>query len=539
MTFKLDLLVCVSERTLSSWSAMDIARLSHSINLDVAKCQAKISVHFFLNHAEFIEALGNAPRPKDRSATIVVSDYFTEKKNDRYVVSDFAIKIEDLFRSRSRCCGLIALTDHEIPEHSVIDAAIDCKPWSIDVLSAKLAEVSNRLWLKTPPEKRNKMRAVSVVRVSSLPQLRECLKLRAAIYAKLGYLPAEVCSASTQVEMDGYDPVAIHLVALDLDHGDKIVGAARLIVPGIPAITMDDIYRLMMTYPQWFDQIASEEETPIWRKCLENPSPNSLPIFDSFQYFETLTNQHLFFKDDITPSECCELSRIVVHPAYRGLGISRLLVTKAIEEAGALRRQYLLLECAPHHETMYANYGFETIQDEKTKYYARAQRLDTYAVAMRLVLDAEYDTLGVAPKATMKSGRYGFFVDDGPASGCTLSIDSSSLDSVELAKLFDQPITALPGGPALGGALRDPGQGLVSRSNSASLRGILLAALKGGLVHDFLQVSKLVVNHIDVTSIQLTNPKGRTFALTKQQLDYKPTITLENLLGSWLVTAHE
>lgn len=293
----------------------------------------------------------------------------------------------------------------------------------------------------------------------------------------------------------------------------------------------------MDVYPQWFDQIAAEEETPIWRKCLDNPPPNALPIFDSFQYFEDLTDQHLFFQDDITPCECCELSRIVVHPVYRGRGISRLLVTRAIEEASALRRHYLLLECAPHHESMYANYGFETIRDENTKYYARAQRLDTYAVAMRRVLNAEYDELALVPEASMKCGRHGFFVDDGPARGCSLSINSSALDSVDLAELFDQPLTALPGNSSFGRNFREPGQGVASRSTSASLRGMLLAALKSGSVHDFLEVLKLSACKFEITSVRLTNPNGRTFTLTKQQLDYKPTITLEDLLRSWLVTA--
>jgi len=77
-----------------------------------------------------------------------------------------------------------------------------------------------------------------------------------------------------------------------------------------------------------------------------------------------------------------ELSRVVVAPQYRGLGVSRLLVRIAIATAFDLEKSFLLLECVPTHAKMYAHYGFTLLEG----HHCRAQELDQVAVGMRLNL---------------------------------------------------------------------------------------------------------------------------------------------------------
>jgi GNAT superfamily N-acetyltransferase len=77
----------------------------------------------------------------------------------------------------------------------------------------------------------------------------------------------------------------------------------------------------------------------------------------------------------------CELSRLVILPAYRGFGISRVLIKAAIAKAFQLKRKSLLLECIPKHVEMYAKYGFKRLDGAP---HSRPSDLDQYAIGMRL-----------------------------------------------------------------------------------------------------------------------------------------------------------
>ena len=83
------------------------------------------------------------------------------------------------------------------------------------------------------------------------------------------------------------------------------------------------------------------------------------------------------------PASGGEISRVVVSPLHRGLGVSALLMRAVISAAFHLKKKFLLLECVPAHAKMYAKYGFQLIEG----HHCRAQEQDQVAVGMLLSLD--------------------------------------------------------------------------------------------------------------------------------------------------------
>jgi len=79
-----------------------------------------------------------------------------------------------------------------------------------------------------------------------------------------------------------------------------------------------------------------------------------------------------------------ELSRLVVAPACRGLGISALLIRAVIAKAFQLQRRGVLLGGIPTPVPMYARYGFRPLSNDT---HSRPTDLDQYAVGMWFRLD--------------------------------------------------------------------------------------------------------------------------------------------------------
>jgi hypothetical protein len=111
----------------------------------------------------------------------------------------------------------------------------------------------------------------------------------------------------------------------------------------------------------------------------ENPL-TPFPIMDNTDFGE-LWPQFLHHYDY---QETAEVSRVIVAPRARGLGVSALLMRASIAAATELRLRHLLLECVPAHVGMYQKYGFDPLPQR----HCRARELDQFAVGMRLELDA-------------------------------------------------------------------------------------------------------------------------------------------------------
>ena len=55
------------------------------------------------------------------------------------------------------------------------------------------------------------------------------------------------------------------------------------------------------------------------------------------------------FMNQYPPTLGGEVSRVIVSPLHRGLGISALLMRAVISAAFHLKKKFLLLECVPAH----------------------------------------------------------------------------------------------------------------------------------------------------------------------------------------------
>ena len=63
--------------------------------------------------------------------------------------------------------------------------------------------------------------------------------------------------------------------------------------------------------------------------------------------------------------ESCELKRLYVRPAFRGRGLSRLLMDRILADARAIGYKTMLLDTLPFLQTalkLYKDYGFEEIE---------------------------------------------------------------------------------------------------------------------------------------------------------------------------------
>ena len=229
--------------------------------------------------------------------------------------------------------------------------------------------------------------AVLVHAARTREQLRACLQLRFGVYGTLSYLPDAVVSNGTPVEIDCYDSNSVHFAAVQHKTG-QVVGTARLALPEIPeAWTEGFLGRVRVgveTQGQWCREIALEAVNNLFIDKICLPSFEALPVLSSFTFPAPL-------RQELGGPDVAEVSRIIVAPTHRGLGVSRLLMRHAIAASVMLGKRTLLLACVPDHCGMYeTGYGFEPIEGASV----RVEELDQRAVAMRL--DLENTGLNVA-----------------------------------------------------------------------------------------------------------------------------------------------
>jgi predicted GNAT family N-acyltransferase len=212
------------------------------------------------------------------------------------------------------------------------------------------------LWLKSPPTfdatAFGTSDAIQVKSVESETDIKRCLTLR-------------------------YH----HFIATRTKTGE-IVGTTRLVVQDVPLYQHDSVVgtpsRTLAAQRSWCRRIAESISTTAFTERLQHPYFSPLPILQSSDFRDKCGALLLNIASG------CELSRVVVAPAYRGIGASRLLVRAAIAAAVDLGKSFVLLECVRSHAAMYAQYGFELIEG----HHCRAQELDQVAVGMKLDLRA-------------------------------------------------------------------------------------------------------------------------------------------------------
>ena len=256
-------------------------------------------------------------------------------------------------------------------------------------LRRKITKIADGLRLKTPPGPAQPMatgEAITVRLAQSSKEIGDCLKLRFQIYDRMGYLEEKLEDAN--YELDCFDTNALHFAACTR-RGD-IVGTVRLILArrlgpnDIPnSVVGPRPSETVRQQAGWVRQVAEEHGGILAEKLNCPPYFGTLPVLQSTKFQDNMQS----FGDVMNDVEkSAELSRLVVAPRYRGVGLSKLLVREVIAVAVNLKIKQLLLECVPAHIAMYAGLGFDRIPGS----HCRAQELDQEAVGMRLAPDAPF-----------------------------------------------------------------------------------------------------------------------------------------------------
>jgi predicted GNAT family N-acyltransferase len=323
------------------------------------------------------------------SRIIAVSEMLVaEKQQGGWQASALARAIRELFvRNPMHLCGLMALSNDDAHRISDIDAVLKTDDLTPESLKKKLLQVAARLWLKSPvggPSILEQRDAVLVHRVRSAQELRECFGLRHRVYDALGYLEEPVSRSTSRIDIDSFDTRAIHFAARHYP-SDELVGTARLVTVAPPfnaRTVIGNRWRVIRDHAEWTKSIAHQallNEDRVFHEKISQPTQLPFPILFNSDFgtkYHEFMNRH-------PPALGGEVSRVVVSPMHRGLGISALLMRAVISAALDLGKRFLLLECVPAHARMYAKYGFELIKG----HHCRAQDLDQVAVGMLLSLD--------------------------------------------------------------------------------------------------------------------------------------------------------
>ena len=337
-------------------------------------------------------ALVGRQRLGDRSAEsliIVLSDALADRGlegADRPMPSATTAAIRSIFLDQTKQCGLIALFASARPRAPDIESIVSPARLA-NMLAGAVVRTADSLRLKAPPGPAIELdeREAIVVRLAHNEQeLRACLRLRFQVYDRLGYLEERMSRCPAELDMDCYDNRAVQFLAESTRTGD-VVGTVRLLLPQqlpfglLTSVIGSPPQRTLESQAELCRRIADKEakagDTVLAQRLGEhNFAP--LPILQSNDFREKTAQILGQARSQV------ELSRLVVWPHYRGLGISRLLIRAVLAVARDLQRDTVLLECVPAHVPMYLKYGFERIQG----HHGRVQDLDQVAVAMKLEL---------------------------------------------------------------------------------------------------------------------------------------------------------
>ena len=299
-----------------------------------------------------------------------------------------ARQVRELFICNpTHLCGLIALLNDQPHRITDIDAVLKLDHVTPDSLKRKLLQVATRLWLKSPVDALSTLEsrdAIRVHRVQSAAEMKECFRLRHRVYDALGYLEEPISRSASGIDIDSFDTKAIHFAAVD-HRSHAFVGTARLVttVPQrIGQTIIGDPWRVIQDHAEWVKAIVRQallKEDRIFHEKIHQSTELPFPILFNSDF----GTKYRAFMEEHPPASGGEISRVVVSPLHRGLGVSALLMRAVISAAFHLKKKFLLLECVPAHAKMYAKYGFQLIEG----HHCRAQEQDQVAVGMLLSLD--------------------------------------------------------------------------------------------------------------------------------------------------------
>jgi predicted GNAT family N-acyltransferase len=274
--------------------------------------------------------------------------------------------ILEAFFAHRRLCSLVALSRADLPMVCGITASVDARELSAEALRSVLVKAATRLHLLSPPSKlHGDLRGQADVRVQLVQgpeDLRRCFALRHRVYGAAGYLDRETEGDPSGLELDYYDGSAIHFMASDPASGETIA-TLRLIFVHKPRGALDSVIgpaaEVFERHRSLFKEVVDAFGPGDYRRRLTHPGAAALPILQSLRLNEDWRG---LLRD---VSSGVEVSRNIVSPEYRGLGVSTLLMRLAICTACDLGRGLVFAECQPTHVDMYRKAGFKAIEGDE------------------------------------------------------------------------------------------------------------------------------------------------------------------------------
>ena len=169
------------------------------------------------------------------------------------------------------------------------------------------------------------------------------LRVRFMVYELMGYIPERYRSTKTGLELDYLDKYSLHYVCQLPGETRELPGAALRLITR----------KRQRNSKRWIDQTLKEYPDEALRRSARTAQFQELPVFNAIQSLDEF--QALLQTED---AEYCELSRVVVNEACRGMGLSRGLIEFALADARQRGIRCVFLACVPEQVSMYEKYGF-------------------------------------------------------------------------------------------------------------------------------------------------------------------------------------
>jgi hypothetical protein len=171
-------------------------------------------------------------------------------------------------------------------------------------------------------------------------ELIESYRLRYDVYRTLGYLQR---SNASKLEIDSYDSLSVPFGAFDpVSHA--MIGTLRLITTE-PQPEYEGLIRRILA--DLADDALTQQALGPWA----HPLP-SIISHDVQRQIEAFNTERFVVQ---------ELSRTIVHPGHRGIGVSRGLVEFGMAYASRLGPVIIVGGCLPAHLPMYAKFGCQQL----------------------------------------------------------------------------------------------------------------------------------------------------------------------------------
>jgi predicted GNAT family N-acyltransferase len=209
-------------------------------------------------------------------------------------------------------------------------------------------ERSPRRRVAISPAPAHKRTVCEIWPLDTAAELIESYRLRYDVYGALGYIRR---FNESRLEIDEFDSSSIPFGAFDPTSG-VMIGTLRLVTTEIQA----DYERLIRSV---LADIADDELTE------QASSPRVLPL-PSILSEATARQIEAFNTERFVVHE---LSRTIVRPSHRGLGISRGLMEFGLAHAARVTPAILIGGCMPEHLPMYAKYGYLKLAESGLDYF--------------------------------------------------------------------------------------------------------------------------------------------------------------------------